>query len=306
MPAKMNKGGGATQTLIRPAQLPKASTSGDSPGRDNTCVEAAGIQASFDQRALLESLRDDISQMFKAELKAALGDDLNSIKSELKAMKTELSTSIASVQTSMAGLTSTVADMEQCLSTCTDDITAIQGTVKRLSADVERLENKCEDLESRSRRNNIRIIGIPEDANIAPNALAGMLKEAFGLDAAPRLDRAHRTLQPKPKPGQRPRAVIARLHYFSDSVDILRKARELRNVKIRDMTIAVFPDLTAKTARERAAFNNVRRRLREIPDLRFGILHPACLRVTYKGVEKEFKTPEEADAYLDKLKVDGD
>lgn len=65
------------------------------------------------------------------------------------------------------------------------------------------MENKCEDLEARSRRNNLRIVGVPEDSNSSatPEAASTLLKEAFKLDKEPLLDRAHRTLQPKRKPG---------------------------------------------------------------------------------------------------------
>ena len=68
------------------------------------------------------------------------------------------------------------------------------------------------------------------------------------------------------------------------------------------MTISIFADHTAKVARARAAFNDVRHRLREIPGIRFGLLYPVRLRVTHNGAEKEFKIPEDAMAFIKTLR----
>ncbi|KAI4889415.1 hypothetical protein NFI96_026775, partial [Prochilodus magdalenae] len=98
--------------------------------------------------------------------------------------------------------------------------------------------------------------------------------------------------------GATPRAIVARLHYFHECSNTLRLARERERVVVNDLTISVYPDYTAKAARARAAFNGVRQQLRGIKDLRFGILHPARLRITYKGVEKTFTSPDEAQKYI--------
>ncbi|KAJ4938794.1 hypothetical protein JOQ06_028260 [Pogonophryne albipinna] len=87
--------------------------------------------------------------------------------------------------------------------------TPLQAKVEHLSAELERVDNKCEDLEARSRRNNVRIVGVPEETTITNTTatISTLLKEAFKLEKEPLLDRAHRTLQPKPRPGERPRTI---------------------------------------------------------------------------------------------------
>ena len=177
--------------------------------------------------------------------------------------------------------------------------------MEHLSTKLIRLDNKCEDLEARSRRNNIRLVGIPEDFSTSSAAtdISSLLKEAFKLEKEPLVDRAHRTPQPKPKPGERPRPIITRLHYHTDCVDILRRARAQQRIKIGELSFSVFPDHTPKTARARAAFNDVRRRLREIPGIRYGLLYPARLRVTHNGAERVFNSAEEASAFIRSLNV---
>ncbi|KAJ8357909.1 hypothetical protein AAFF_G00056430 [Aldrovandia affinis] len=53
-----------------------------------------------------------------------------------------------------------------------------------------------------------------------------------------------------------------------------------------------------KRGQARAAFNGVRQQLRGLEGVRFGIAHPARLRITYNGTEKSFLNPEEAQAYV--------
>lgn len=178
-------------------------------------------------------------------------------------MKSELSDSIKNIQSDVCALKGTVGEMEISLSSCTDDITALQAKVEHLSSELTRLDNKCEDLEARSRRNNIQLVGIPEDYSTSSTATAisSLLKEALKLEKEPLVDCAHRTPQPKPRPGERPRPIIARLHYHMDCVDILRRARAQQRIKIGDTSFSIFPDHTPRTARARAAFNDVRRQL---------------------------------------------
>lgn len=149
---------------------------------------------------LLSSLRVEMAAIFKTELQVALNENLSNIKTELRAVKSELSDSITNIQSDVCALKGTVGEMETSLSSCTDDIVTLQAKVEHLSTELTRLDNKCEDLEARSRRNNIRLVGIPEDFSTSPTATAisSLLKEALKLEKEPLVDRAHRTLQPKP------------------------------------------------------------------------------------------------------------
>ena len=62
--------------------------------------------------------------------------------------------------------------------------------------------------------------------------------------------------------------------------------------------MAIFPDYTAGVAKARAAFNNVRSLLRGRQEIRYGIIFPARLRISYNGDNKEFLDPEKAMAYV--------
>ena len=96
-------------------------------------------------------------------------------------------------------------------------IHAVEASAAELRQENKKLRARLSDLEGRSRRNNIRIVGIPEGEE------KGRPTE-FVCDLTPKLlgdhnftkpvviDRAHRIQQPKPTEGSRPRMIIARVH----------------------------------------------------------------------------------------------
>lgn len=254
---------------------------------------------SFDFEGFKRELRDDLVGVMKKEIRAVLESELGFFKSELLALKSGFEEFKNTANSDLAELRSTLAGAEQSLSTCSDDIITLQREVKRLTELTDDLQKKCDDLEGRSRRNNVRIVGIPESpGSCSTSAVSALLKEAFKLDEAPLIDRSHRSLQAAPGKGEPPRTVIARLHYFQDCNEILRLARTNQKIKVRDMTISVFPDYTARVAKARAAFYGVKQILRDAPGVKFGLLFPARLRITFNGVESFFTDPDAALAYV--------
>ncbi|CAL9697690.1 unnamed protein product [Knipowitschia caucasica] len=178
-----------------------------SPGEAGASVLSTSMASPDFKAELLAALRQEMTGIFKAELQTAMTLNVLEIKAELLLIKTELTTNLADV----SELQDTGAEMESSLSLCTDDVETLKHTVERLSTKVLALENKCEDLEGRSRHNNVRNVGLSE--------------QVFNLDKDPVIDHAHRSMIPTPKQGERPRPVIARLHYYVDCADILQRAR---------------------------------------------------------------------------------
>ncbi|KAF4070677.1 hypothetical protein AMELA_G00288270, partial [Ameiurus melas] len=93
-------------------------------------------------------------------LQKTLSDALSTIQLDLQAMKTQQASDKVATDATISTLKGTVGEMGHTLSGCTDDIVHMKTTIESLTATVTQLENKCEDLESRSRRNNIRIVGV--------------------------------------------------------------------------------------------------------------------------------------------------
>ena len=110
----------------------------------------------------------------------------------------------------------------------------------------------------------------------------------------PELDRAHRSLRPKPRQGARP--VIVRFHRYIDKERVLHWAKEHRDISYRGHSIKFYEDFSAAVAKRRAAFNQVKSLLFK-RGMRFGMIYPARLRVTFNGVNHVFDSPEQAELF---------
>ncbi len=84
---------------------------------------------------------------------------------------------------------------------------------------------KLNDLEGRSRCNNTRLIGIPEEVEKGKPTefVAELIKQLFtDFSDPPVIVRALRVPQPKPAEGGRPGMIFARIHYYQDKERNLR------------------------------------------------------------------------------------
>ncbi|KAG9267588.1 hypothetical protein AMEX_G18444, partial [Astyanax mexicanus] len=289
-------------TPSRPTPPATRSTQGSSSpaSPSQTETEATGMMAEAIKSDILSSLREDISKVIKDELKRAFAEDFNSLKSELQAVRLEISSSAAAIRSEVDRMKMDFTDMAGGLSTWSDEVASLQTAVTCLQSQVEKLKEKNEDLEGRMRRGNIRIVGVDEQPeSSSPAAVSKLLKEALRMDRDVKVDRSHRSLT-QWKPGDRPRVIIAKLHYDGDAAEILRRVRDQAPLSYNGKRIAIYPDYTATVAKARASFTSVRKMLRGKQGIRYGLLFPTRLRLTYRNEEKEFLDATEALDYVQK------
>lgn len=108
----------------------------------------------------------------------------------------------------------TIRELESAASDHSDRLGDLESLARTLATQVSQLKTKCKDLKGCSRRNNIRLVGVPEDVE-GPNPtefVSGLLQTILNLDQKPVLDRAHHGFRQKSK-GDPPRPLIIRLHY---------------------------------------------------------------------------------------------
>lgn len=246
-------------------------------------------------QSLMDSLRSDIFEKI---------DGLStSIRSEIASVRQELKNSIEPLQRAVDAHEVTVLELENATTDHNTRISELEATVSMLTKQAARLEDKCEDLEGRSRRNNIRVIGVPEgvEGPRPTDFIAQLLQDLLGLNEKPLLDRAHRTLREKPSGGGPPRPFVARIHFFHVRNLILQRAGEASPLLYKGKRVSVFPDYTSSVAKKRAAFSTVKRNLRSCPDVKFGLLYPAILRVTMPdGSSHRFEDPTTATDFVNK------
>uniref|UniRef100_A0A3B3DK96 L1 transposable element RRM domain-containing protein n=1 Tax=Oryzias melastigma TaxID=30732 RepID=A0A3B3DK96_ORYME len=141
-----------------------------------------------------------------------------------------------------------------------DKLQANEGLRKENKA----LKEKADRMEDRSRKYNIRILGVTTDVEKGnpTSYMSALLEELFKdkIQRAPEVEAAYRT-GPKNKSGHR--VMIVRMHRLTAREEILRAAKKERKFDFHGMILRFFPDLTAEIVKARDSFREVRAKLGE-------------------------------------------
>uniref|UniRef100_A0A5F8H361 L1 transposable element RRM domain-containing protein n=1 Tax=Monodelphis domestica TaxID=13616 RepID=A0A5F8H361_MONDO len=141
---------------------------------------------------------------------------------------------------------------------------------KKLEENTKYLTDKVKDLENRGRRDNLRIIGLPEKPEI--NTKLDMVIQDIIKENCPEIleqggntatDRAHRTPSTLNPQKTTPRNVIAKFQSYQTKEKILQEARK-RQFRYKGMPIRVTQDLASSTLNDRKAWNMIFRKAREL------------------------------------------
>ena len=171
-----------------------------------------------------------------------------------------------------------------------------------------RLQEKVTDLEGRSRRNNIRVRGVPEgtEKDSVPEFIEKLIhgKLKFGEDPDLQIQRAHRALAPKPASNKNPRAIIVNFLQYQMKDDILRKAWQTK-IAIGEKMVTFDHDYPAEVAAKRRGYAGLKRALKGK-----GIKFQSpltSLRVHWQGGVQTYGSPQEAARAMEErgMKVEG-
>ena len=110
--------------------------------------------------------------------------------------------------------------------------------IEEFRDDLNHQEEQMEYLENQSRRNNVRIYGIPEEDNETwektEAKVREVLKDELNLASAPDVERAHRVGRSSRRPASaqssanRPWTIVCRLRYWRERETILKSARRIK------------------------------------------------------------------------------
>ncbi|RXN10895.1 putative transposase element L1Md-A101/L1Md-A102/L1Md-A2 [Labeo rohita] len=269
--AKLKKGDSPTSSGKQPAEKPLFNES-----------EADGdIRAATDSSVILSAIQT---------MSNSMNDRFNSLEATLSQLRTTLSET-----------TSRIADLEGTKAEHEARISDLEASCQEILAVNKALRAKLDDLEGRSRRANIKIVGLPEnvEAGRPTEFVERLIPKLLGTENFPeriKVDRAHRT-GPLPSRGGRPRIMIARIHHYPVKETILRLAWQHAPLKFDGVLISIFPDFTAEVLSQRRAFDGVKKKLKEA-GIRFGLLFPARLIVTQDNKKKIFGSVPEAEEFV--------
>ncbi|KAJ7985105.1 hypothetical protein DPEC_G00348620 [Dallia pectoralis] len=248
-------------------------------------------------RALCSSIEASVA----ASVRASIAD---TVRTAVTDAIVPLSSSIDALRATVEAQGGRLKDVESGLSEYSDLLVRLEDTISHLVKDNSRLRDKLDDLEFRSRRNNVRILNVPEKMELdgALTFVSSLLLEVLGpsgvLSSAPKLDRAHRLGRlPDDPTNAKPRPLICCLHDFQDRERILRRCDKAQ-LFFRGGKIFIFPDMISSVSEKRATFLGIKRQLYD-RKVRFSLRHPARLHVEHSGERLVFDSAGEAQKWYD-------
>lgn len=251
--------------------------------------------------------KEEVAASLTADSIATLLDQhAKKLSAEFKSAFQVLESKLNTIQTTLENQEQRLTSLETAADDTAQRLTDLEGRCTALQASNDHLRAKLCDLEGRSRRQNIRVLGLPESVE-GPRPsefFSSFLTEIFGdqvLPSPPEVDRAHRTLAPKPKDGERPRPVLIRLHRFQIKERLIREARKRGKLEYRGQQIRIYEDYPAEVIAQRAVYREVMTELYN-RGLKPALLYPARLRIVLQSGERQWlKSVKEAKEFVASL-----
>lgn len=169
---------------------------------------------------------------------------------------------------------------------------------------VSQIQLQQEDLENRERRSNVQIRGVHETVN--DKELRAYLLNLF-VTLAPHipdvdwlLDRAHRSLTPKPPPGSNPRDIIVRFHYYDSKEALTAATRNKNRIGFKGSKIQIFSDLSPITLAKRCNLHPVTAHL-QLHQIPYRCGFPFRLSASKDGTQYSIRDLHECEAFTRNL-----
>lgn len=258
---------------------------------------SSDMQAIYNEiRALRSDLKSDMSE-FRHSFREDMRVELNEFRGEIN-QKLEKATS------DLHATKARVTEAEQRISEIEDwDVAAKEALIQALE-NQETLQAKLTDLEARSRRNNLRIYGIPEESE-GTNLLefvTRLIKSEVGLpltDLDLGIQRCHRALASKPPHDAPPRSVVICFQEFRVKEQVMHTAWRKKDVRCAGKRIYFDQDYPPEILKKRKAYAGILRVLKA-KGIRFRTPHPAKLKVFFDSGTQNYESAAEAAEDLKK------
>lgn len=225
---------------------------------------------------------------------------------ETKQSLNRLETSVGEIKQQMEKLNERLTTVEHRVSNAEDRSIRHERALGYLLRREARLTAKQDDMENRLRRNNIRVYGIPEEAE--GKEMVPFMVEFFRTtltlkdDVEIKLERALRAIAPKPKTKASTRSIIVRFLDFSVKQAVLQQAWKQRDITFQGQKVYFDQDYSPDVQRKRKKVREVIKRLRE-KNIKAQSPYPAQLKVFLDTGVKVFPSLLEAQSFLKELGV---
>ncbi len=260
---------------------------------------ANGIKLAFkEQQSTLDSVvtsavRDAVDSVLILALRE-LREDIQATNKSVKELREELEAIATTAKQTHDRVDSVQADAREDRRTVTD-----------LRNQLERLTEKMTDMEDRSRRNNVRLVGLPEGmegSNAAGFLRVNLSKWIPSLKGRNiEIDRANRVYD-RGRGSDRLHTLIFHVLRWHDRSEILKGARQAYPVKCTqdNATLLFFPDFSPVTAAKRKSLVLVLRTMTAL-GLQPFLAYPAVIKLQHGGEQRCFDSLRKAEDFVSSL-----
>lgn len=294
-----------------PSILPQEYSSSSQPpsGSSSTSNSPAKSRMRLDNAAQAQEVRPALDQLLaqtplSSPIAAFPTSNQPVIDTMLKEMLISLHSSLHNVISSMftafksemVHTGNKIGQIEKQMAVMTETVNDLVDAHDHTRDEHHWVRAKMADLEDRSRRNNVKIRGIPE--NILPadlNTYARTLISTLLPDLPPIetiVDRIHRLPKPPHLPAEVPRDTLMRIHFYHAKDMLLAQSRRLGQLPAPYSKLQLFPDISQFTRQQRRQLQTITKPLHnhKIP-FQWGF--PTKLVVTKNGARHNIHTVEE-------------
>lgn len=197
-----------------------------------------------------------------AEISILLEEHRNVLAADFKSSFESLTSTLDTLHNKVTDHGQRISSLEDNANDMDHRIQQLKTACSAMRRDNEYLRTKVEDVEGRSRRQNIRIIGLPEniEGNHPSTFFSQLLVHVFGssvLASLPELDWVLRSLAPKPAPGGWPRPVIIRFHRLQIKGRVICEARKRGELLYNGHKIRLYDDYSPDVLKQRAEYKTL-------------------------------------------------
>lgn len=232
---------------------------------------------------LVERVTTNIAEMLDAKLAAVVKP------------VTELSGKLDGILERVTAIENRISDLEDVSTVNGPKIESLENALKKA---LERLDN----YENQSRRQNIKITGLKAgfEGKDPVTFFEKWIPEVLDMQQdRVKIERAHR-MGPALGGGEKsgPRAVLVRLHNYTDKQKILNAARNKNRLTVDGQEVSFYQDFSAEVIKKRQESASARRRLREA-GIRYAFVYPAVIRIfQHDGTMKTLSNMKDVNNYI--------
>lgn len=241
----------------------------------------------------IKAIRSDV----KSELQSFQSTLREDVKKELTELRDEINQALGDVRGDLKNTTTRVDEVEQRVGELEERNLDLECSLLQMQKKQELMQAKMTDLETRSRRNNIRIYGVPEgeEGNSMMDFVISLLKSELVITSELdlKIQRCHRALAARPPREAPPRSIIINFQEYKTKETILSLAWKKKEVFYKGTRVYFDHDYPTEIVKKRREYAGIRRVLKE-KGVRFQTPPPAKLKVFLDGGPRIYNDAREA------------